>query len=89
MEQLKNKYLITMYVFIGMLIYLFNIILICYCAKSLNSKYIKYLFKSYPFIELLKTCVTGIREGQNINYDILRNKYLMLPPVEEQQRIVE
>lgn len=58
-------------------------------SKSLNSNYIKYLFKSYPFIELLKTCVTGIREGQNINYDILRNKYLMLPPVEEQQRIVE
>lgn len=28
MEQLKNKYLVTMYVFIGMLIYFFNIILI-------------------------------------------------------------
>ncbi|HCY41233.1 MAG TPA: restriction endonuclease subunit M [Prolixibacteraceae bacterium] len=58
-------------------------------SKSLNSNYIKYLFKSLPFIELLKICVTGIREGQNINYDILRNKYLMLPPIDEQQQIVE
>lgn len=58
-------------------------------SKSLNSNFIKYLFKSYPFIELLKTCVTGIREGQNINYENLRNKYLMLPPTDEQQQIVE
>ena len=28
--------------------------------------YFKVLFKSLPFIQLLQTCVTGIREGQNI-----------------------
>lgn len=58
-------------------------------SKSVNSNFIKYLFKSYPFIELLKTCVTGIREGQNINYKILRDQYLALPSYKEQQQIVE
>jgi len=55
---------------------------------NLNSNYIKYVFKSHAFIELLKTCVTGIREGQNINYELLRNQYLFLPPLPEQQSIV-
>lgn len=32
------------------------------------TEYFKYLFKSSVFINVLKTCVTGIREGQNINY---------------------
>ncbi|MCD8266539.1 MAG: restriction endonuclease subunit S [Prevotellaceae bacterium] len=50
--------------------------------------YIKYLFKSHNFIQLLKTCVTGIREGQNINYDLLRNNSIMIPPLAEQQAIV-
>lgn len=58
-------------------------------SNTVNSNFIKFLFKSLPFIELLKTCVTGIREGQNINYDILRNNYIMLPPIEEQQQIVD
>ena len=57
-------------------------------SVDVNSQYIKYLFKSHPFIELLKTCVTGIREGQNINYDILRKNSIMLPPLSEQQAIV-
>ena len=55
---------------------------------NLNSDYIKYVFKSHTFIELLKTCVTGIREGQNINYELLRNKYLFIPPLSEQHTIV-
>ena len=43
----------------------------------------KYLFKSSVFINVLKTCVTGIREGQNINYNILGNKYIPIPPKDE------
>lgn len=39
------------------------------------TEYFKYLFKSSVFINVLKTCVTGIREGQNINYNILGNKH--------------
>lgn len=58
-------------------------------SKDINLLYVKYLFKSHPFIGLLKTCVTGIREGQNINYDMLRNNCLMLPPASEQQAIVD
>lgn len=40
------------------------------------TEYFKYLFKSSVFINVLKTCVTGIREGQNINYNILGNNLL-------------
>ena len=53
-----------------------------------NSNYFRWLFKSRPFIGLLKTCVTGIREGQNINYPLLSQKSLPLPPLAEQKRIV-
>ncbi len=58
-------------------------------ADSINPQYIKHLFKSVPFIGLLKTCVTGIREGQNINYDVLRKNKIMLPPLPEQQAIAD
>ena len=53
-----------------------------------NTDYFKFLFKCYPFIQVLQTCVTGIREGQNINYQILGRKFLPLPPKDEQQAIV-
>lgn len=54
-----------------------------------NSQYFKYLFKSHPFIQLLQTCVTGIREGQNINYAVLGNNFIPIPPIEEQNAIVD
>lgn len=50
--------------------------------------YFKYLFKCHDFIQLLQTCVTGIREGQNINYPLLSKKAIPLPPMEEQYAIV-
>ena len=53
-----------------------------------SADYYKLLFKSYPFVQLLQTCVTGIREGQNINYSMLSRKYIPLPPKAEQQAIV-
>lgn len=53
-----------------------------------NTQYFKLLFKSYPFIQLLQTCVTGIREGQNINYSLLSRKFIPLPPLAEQEKIV-
>lgn len=52
------------------------------------SEYYKYLFKSSCFIDLLKICVTGIREGQNINYSKLKQCLIPLPPIEEQRAIV-
>ena len=38
----------------------------------IDSRYFRYLAKSPNFIALLQTCVTGIREGQNIDYSTLR-----------------
>lgn len=57
--------------------------------NSLSQEYVKLLFKSHAFIQLLKTCVVGIREGQNINYSILKNKFISIPPISEQQAMVE
>ena len=57
-------------------------------SNKLNSDYIKHLFKSYYFVQLLQTCVTGIREGQNINYELLKKQSIPVPPLSEQQTIV-
>lgn len=69
-----------------------GIISSAYTVLSLNdstqSDYFRYLFKSIPFIDLLKTCVTGIREGQNINYTKLKQNGIPLPPLSEQRSIV-
>lgn len=48
----------------------------------------KYFFKSASLIKLMKKCVTGIREGQNINYSILKYEMIPVPPLEEQREIV-
>ena len=53
-----------------------------------SSNYWKYLFKSQPYIQLLQMCVTGIREGQNINYPMLSRAFIPLPPLSEQEKIV-
>ncbi len=50
--------------------------------------YLARLFKSKPFIENLSLHVTGIREGQNIDYTKLARSLLPLPPPEEQAAIV-
>lgn len=57
--------------------------------KAIDPGYARLLMKSHDFIQLLKTCVTGIREGQNINYDLLKNKFIPIPPLNEQQEIVD
>lgn len=56
--------------------------------ETKSSHFYKYLFTSFPYIQLLKTCVTGIREGQNIDYDVLGNKFIPIPPLDEQKAIV-
>lgn len=50
--------------------------------------YFRLLAKSFPFIEMLRQCVTGIREGQNIDYNKLKNRQIPLPSREEQDVIV-
>ncbi len=49
--------------------------------------YFKHVFKSNNFISGLTTFVTGIREGQNIDYSKFRMSYLPLPPLSEQTAI--
>lgn len=50
--------------------------------------YLAFLLKSAPFIDGLKLFITGIREGQNIDYARLARTYLPWPPLEEQHLIV-
>lgn len=54
----------------------------------ISSQYFRYLAKSHIFIELLNTCVTGIREGQNIDYSKLKKYRIPVPPRSEQDQIV-
>lgn len=55
--------------------------------KRILPAYYRHLAKSKKFISLLQTCVTGIREGQNINYEILRKTPLPVPTHDEQHQI--
>ena len=55
--------------------------------KQIEHSYFKYLGKSKPFINLLKTMVTGIREGQNIDYNKLRTCMLPIPTCYDQEAI--
>ena len=50
--------------------------------------YLAWLFKSRPYIENLTLHVTGIRQGQNIDYLELSRSYIPLPPLAEQAAIV-
>lgn len=56
--------------------------------EPMSGSYFRYLAKSKPFIGLLTLCVTGIREGQNIDYTKLKNHLLPVPPRDEQDQIV-
>ena len=55
---------------------------------NIVSAYFKYLAKSSPFIDLLRLCVTRIREGQNIDYNRLKNFKIPIPPRAEQDQMV-
>ena len=90
----KGDFVISLRSFQGGIEYAYyqGIISAAYTILNLNdncySNYIKYLMKSFDFIQLLQTCVTGIREGQNINYALLRKSSLPLPPLAERRAIV-
>ena len=55
--------------------------------RGITVPYFKHLAKSKVFIDLLKQCVTGIREGQNVDYEILKSVRIPVPPVDEQLKI--
>jgi type I restriction enzyme S subunit len=50
--------------------------------------YLGWLFKSRPYVENLSLYVTGIRQGQNIDYERLSRSRLPLPPAEDRRAIV-
>ena len=56
--------------------------------KTETVEFLTRLFKSRPFIDTLTTCVTGIRQGQNIDYTRLSTQRIPLPPLDEQVAIV-
>jgi type I restriction enzyme S subunit len=56
--------------------------------KQAVSRYYSHFFKAKPFIDSLSLFVTGIREGQNINYERLSRAEMPMPPEEEQAAIV-
>lgn len=50
--------------------------------------YFSYFLKSRFFVDSLKLFVTGIRDGQNIDYPRLSRSYMPFPPPDEQSAIV-
>ena len=61
---------------------------ILYPVKRDNHAYLACVFKSKPYIENLSLFVTGIRQGQNIDYENLSRSLLPYPPLPEQAAIV-
>ena len=47
--------------------------------RNFESKFYKYLFKSFSFISELQTSVVGIRQGKNISFEELSYSYLPIP----------
>jgi len=60
---------------------------ILYPIESDHHPYLAHLFKSRPFIDNLGLFVTGIRQGQNIDYEKLSRSGLPVPPLPEQRAI--
>jgi type I restriction enzyme S subunit len=61
---------------------------ILYAAQPNTHGYLSWLFKSKPYVENLSLYVTGIRQGQNIDYEKLSRSTLPLPTQSEQSAIV-
>lgn len=55
--------------------------------EGISIDYFKHLGKSSIFIKLLTQCITGIREGQNIDYSMLREIRIPVPSLDEQKKI--
>ena len=55
---------------------------------SSTTAYLTYLLKTPAFIDALRMSVTGIREGQNINYARLSRCLVPMPPPEERVAMV-
>ncbi|MGK5169593.1 restriction endonuclease subunit S [Geodermatophilus sp. CPCC 205761] len=56
--------------------------------REVDRDYLTLLFKTQPFIDALRLAVTGIREGQNVEYPRLARQHIPVPPPREQEAIV-
>lgn len=56
-------------------------------SRRVHPPFFAVLFKSKPFIHNLSLFLTGIREGQNIDYERMSRSLLPVPPPVEQERI--
>lgn len=56
--------------------------------EGFEPRYFQFYLKSADFIRSLTLFVTGIREGQNIDYERLSRAFMPLPPRSEQTAIV-
>ncbi|MPZ20583.1 MAG: restriction endonuclease subunit S [Luteitalea sp.] len=61
---------------------------VLYPAQPVMHGYLAWLFKSKPYIGNLSLHVTGIRQGQTIDYEKLARAALPTPPLPEQTAIV-
>lgn len=61
---------------------------VLYPVSAESHGFLAWLFKSKPYVENLSLYVTGIRQGQNIDYEKLSRSELPLPPLPEQAAIV-
>jgi type I restriction enzyme, S subunit len=61
---------------------------ILFAVNPDEQEFLAHLFKSKPYIENLGLFVTGIRQGQNIDYEKLSRAEIPLPPLSEQTGIV-
>ena len=59
---------------------------VLYPARREDHGYLAHLFKSAPYIHNLALFVTGIRQGQNIDYEKLSRSRLPIPPLAEANR---
>ena len=65
-----------------------------YCFEFLdgtfNKKYFHYLMRNKKYIPEFRRLSAGIREGQwDLSEDAFKNIYIVIPPIEEQDEIVE
>ena len=61
---------------------------VLYPVRPKDHGYLAHLFKSAPYIQNLSLSVTGIRQGQNIDYEKLSRSRIPIPPLREQNAIV-
>lgn len=60
-----------------------------YSIRKINPIYFKMLFKSTAFIDKINSLTIGIRDGKNILFQDFGEVYLAIPPIEEQNIIVQ